>query len=41
MNGDVDLSMVFTHTLLLSEVKQRYELFKHKQNNCIKVVLKP
>lgn len=41
MNGDVDPSMVFTHTLPLSETKQGYELFKHKQDDCIKVLLKP
>jgi threonine dehydrogenase-like Zn-dependent dehydrogenase len=41
MNGDIDPSNVFTHTLPLDEAKQAYEMFKHKKDNCIKVLLKP
>lgn len=41
MNGQVDPSFVFTHTLPMDEAKQAYELFKHKKDNCVKVLLKP
>lgn len=41
LNGEVDPSVVFTHTLLLQEAPKGYEMFKHKQDNCIKVLLKP
>lgn len=41
MNGDVDPSIVFTHTLPLDEAKQAYDLFKNKKDHCIKVLLKP
>lgn len=41
INGEVDPSKVFTHQLPLNDAKQAYEMFKHKQDNCIKVLLKP
>ncbi len=40
-NGEVDPSRVFTHTLSLEETKRGYEMFKHKQDGCIKVFIKP
>ncbi|MBD0268377.1 MAG: glutathione-dependent formaldehyde dehydrogenase [Cyanobacteria bacterium Co-bin8] len=40
-NGEVDPSRVFTHQLPLEETRQVFELFKHKKDNCIKVLLKP
>lgn len=40
-NGDIDPSFVITHTLPLEQAPVGYEIFKHKQDNCIKVVLKP
>ena len=40
-NGDIDPSFVITHRLSLEEAPQAYETFKHKQDKCIKVVLKP
>ncbi|HTL89384.1 MAG TPA: zinc-binding dehydrogenase, partial [Leptolyngbya sp.] len=39
--GDIDPSFVITHTLPLDQAPQAYETFKHKRDNCIKVVLKP
>lgn len=39
--GDIDPSFVVTHTLPLDQAPQAYETFKHKRDNCIKVVLKP
>jgi threonine dehydrogenase-like Zn-dependent dehydrogenase len=41
LNGEVDPSRVFTHHLPLEETKQGFELFKHKKDNCVKVLLKP
>jgi threonine dehydrogenase-like Zn-dependent dehydrogenase len=39
-NGDIDPSFVVTHTMSLEDAPHAYEIFKHKQDNCIKVVLK-
>jgi threonine dehydrogenase-like Zn-dependent dehydrogenase len=39
--GDLDPSFVITHRLLLEDAPAGYELFKHKQDHCIKVVLLP
>ena len=39
--GEIDPSFVVTHTLPLDQAPQGYELFKHKQDDCVKVVLKP
>lgn len=41
MAGEVDPSDVFSHRLPLEEAKQGFELFKHKKDNCTKVLLKP
>jgi threonine dehydrogenase-like Zn-dependent dehydrogenase len=39
--GKIDPSFVITHELPLEMASQAYETFKHKQDGCIKVVLKP
>jgi len=39
--GEVDPSFIITHTLPLEEAPTAYETFKHKQDECVKVVLKP
>lgn len=39
--GQIDPSFVITHRLELSEAPQGYDIFKHKEDGCIKVVLKP
>jgi len=39
--GDIDPSFVITHELGLDEAPNAYEIFKHKQDECVKVVLKP
>jgi threonine dehydrogenase-like Zn-dependent dehydrogenase len=41
VNGDIDPSFVVTHRLPLGEAPNGYETFKHKQDDCVKVVLKP
>jgi threonine dehydrogenase-like Zn-dependent dehydrogenase len=41
LEGQIDPSVVFTHTLPLAEAPKGYEMFKNKTDNCIKVLLKP
>jgi threonine dehydrogenase-like Zn-dependent dehydrogenase len=40
-NGDIDPSFVITHRLRLNEAPKGYDLFVNKQDDCIKIVLKP
>ncbi|WNZ26958.1 glutathione-dependent formaldehyde dehydrogenase [Leptolyngbya sp. NK1-12] len=40
-NGEIDPSLIITHHLPLAEAPHGYDIFKHKKENCIKVVLKP
>jgi threonine dehydrogenase-like Zn-dependent dehydrogenase len=40
-NGEIDPSFIITHRLRLEDAPQGYEMFRYKQDNCIKVVLKP
>lgn len=39
--GQIDPSFVITHRFDLDEAPHGYEIFKHKEDECIKVVLKP
>lgn len=39
--GHIDPSFVVTHRLELGMAPEGYETFKHKQDECVKVVLKP
>jgi threonine dehydrogenase-like Zn-dependent dehydrogenase len=39
--GRLDPSFVITHSLPLGEAPNGYETFKHKEDECVKVVLKP
>jgi threonine dehydrogenase-like Zn-dependent dehydrogenase len=40
-NGDIDPSFVITHTMSLDDAPQAFAMFDNKQDDCIKVVLKP
>jgi threonine dehydrogenase-like Zn-dependent dehydrogenase len=40
-DGDIDTSFVVTHRLPLDEAPNAYETFKHKLDNCVKVVMQP
>jgi threonine dehydrogenase-like Zn-dependent dehydrogenase len=40
-NGEIDPSFIVTHVLPLNEAPKGYEMFKNKQDDCVKVVLKP
>jgi threonine dehydrogenase-like Zn-dependent dehydrogenase len=40
-NGEIDPSYIVTHTLPLDQAPTGYDIFKKKQDNCEKVVLKP
>ena len=39
--GEIDPSFVITHRMRLADAPQGYEMFKHKQDNCIKIVMQP
>jgi threonine dehydrogenase-like Zn-dependent dehydrogenase len=39
--GEIDPAFVVTHRMPLSEAPRAYEMFKHKQDECVKVVLRP
>jgi threonine dehydrogenase-like Zn-dependent dehydrogenase len=41
IRGEIDPSFVITHRPSLDEAPRMYEIFKHKRDNCIKVVMKP
>ncbi|MGB7442477.1 MAG: zinc-dependent alcohol dehydrogenase [Coleofasciculaceae cyanobacterium] len=40
-NGEIDPSYIITHRLNLEDAPKGYEIFKKKQDDCIKVVLQP
>jgi threonine dehydrogenase-like Zn-dependent dehydrogenase len=39
--GDIDPSFIVTHRMSLDDAADGYETFKHKQDECVKVVLQP
>jgi threonine dehydrogenase-like Zn-dependent dehydrogenase len=39
--GEIDPSFVISHRMSLDEAPEGYKIFRDKQDNCIKVVLKP
>jgi threonine dehydrogenase-like Zn-dependent dehydrogenase len=39
--GEIDPSFVITHRIRLRDAPEAYEAFKHKRDDCIKVVMKP
>jgi S-(hydroxymethyl)glutathione dehydrogenase / alcohol dehydrogenase len=40
-NEKVVLNDIITHQIPLSEASRGYDIFKHKEDDCVKVVLKP
>ncbi|HMF28316.1 MAG TPA: hypothetical protein VKE42_06055, partial [Candidatus Cybelea sp.] len=40
-HGDIDPSFVITHRLPLDDAPRGYKMFRDKQDQCIKIVLKP
>jgi threonine dehydrogenase-like Zn-dependent dehydrogenase len=40
-NGEIDPSFVITHSLPLEEAGKAYHRFAHKEDKCIKIVLRP
>jgi threonine dehydrogenase-like Zn-dependent dehydrogenase len=40
-NGEIDPSFVVSHRMPLDDAPRGYELFKHKRDDCTKVVLQP
>ncbi len=41
MKGEIDPSFVITHRMKLSDAPDGYEIFLNKEDECMKVVLKP
>lgn len=39
--GEIDPSFIITHTMRLEDAPHGYHIFKQKEDNCIKIVLKP
>ena len=39
--GEIDPSFIITHRMSLEDAPEGYEIFKNKQDDCIKIVLKP
>jgi threonine dehydrogenase-like Zn-dependent dehydrogenase len=39
--NEIDPSFVITHHIRLEDAPHGYDIFKNKQDQCIKVVLKP
>ena len=39
--GDIDPSFVITHRLRLQDAPHGYDIFKHKEDECIKIVMQP
>ena len=40
-NGDIDPTFIITHQLRLDEAPKGYDIFVNKEDECVKVVLKP
>lgn len=40
-SGEIDPTFLITHRLPLEDAPRAYEIFKRKQENCIKVVMTP
>jgi threonine dehydrogenase-like Zn-dependent dehydrogenase len=40
-SGEIDPSFIITHRLRLDEAPMAYEVFRNKEDNCIKVVMRP
>jgi threonine dehydrogenase-like Zn-dependent dehydrogenase len=40
-NGEIDPSFVITHQMSLDDAPKGFSMFAHKNDDCIKVVLKP
>lgn len=40
-NGEIDPTIIVSHHLRLDQAPRGYEIFKHKQDGCTKVILNP
>ena len=41
LNGDIDPAFIITHKIPLTDAARGYDVFKHKKEDCLKVVLEP
>jgi threonine dehydrogenase-like Zn-dependent dehydrogenase len=40
-NGDIDPTLIITHHMSLEDAPHGYDIFSHKEDECVKVVLRP
>lgn len=40
-NGEIDPSVIITHRMRLDQAPEAYKIFANKEDNCVKVVLRP
>jgi threonine dehydrogenase-like Zn-dependent dehydrogenase len=40
-SGEIDPSFVITHRMSLEDAPKGYDMFLHKRDNCVKVMLRP
>jgi threonine dehydrogenase-like Zn-dependent dehydrogenase len=40
-NGEIDPSFIISHTMPLADAPRGFEMFRDKEDNCTKIVLKP
>ena len=41
VKGEIDPTAIITHSLPLEEAPHAYSIFNNKEDDCIKVILKP
>jgi threonine dehydrogenase-like Zn-dependent dehydrogenase len=40
-NGEIDTTSLITHRLTLEDAPHGYDIFKNKEDECVKVVMRP
>jgi threonine dehydrogenase-like Zn-dependent dehydrogenase len=40
-DGEIDPSCIITHRIALDEADRGYQMFKNKEDQCVKIVMKP
>jgi threonine dehydrogenase-like Zn-dependent dehydrogenase len=41
VDGEIDPSMIITHRMSLDDAERGYRMFQNKEDQCIKIVMKP
>ena len=40
-DGEIDPSYIITHRIALDDADRGYQMFKNKEDQCVKIVMKP